>query len=65
MKDTTLTLSNMKAIHNAMGEIKHIDRSNYFNQYYEEVMARVQELTLIEIDLLDKELQELQKAKKS
>lgn len=37
----SLTLENLQAIKNAMEKIKVIDRSDYFNQYYGEILDRL------------------------
>jgi hypothetical protein len=41
--ETTLTMENLLAIFQAMDRIKPIDRSDYFNNYYQEVVGRLQE----------------------
>jgi len=41
MKKTTLTESNLVAIKNAMEKIDLIDRSEYFANYYKEVLSRL------------------------
>jgi hypothetical protein len=38
--NTTLTLENIDAIIQAMNKIKNIDRSEYFNNYYAELIER-------------------------
>jgi hypothetical protein len=38
--ETTLTLENIDAIIQAMNKIKKIDRSEYFNNYYAELIER-------------------------
>lgn len=38
----TLTLVNLLTIKQAMDKIKPIDRSDYFNQYYQEVIQRIE-----------------------
>jgi hypothetical protein len=38
--NTTLTLENIEAIIQAMNKIKRIDRSEYFNNYYAELIER-------------------------
>jgi hypothetical protein len=52
MKPTTLTLENLLAIFYAMVKIKPIDRSEYFNNYYSEIIERIidkeQDLYIIE-----------------
>jgi hypothetical protein len=52
MKPTTLTLENLLAIFYAMVKIKPIDRSEYFNNYYAEIIERIvdkeQDLYIIE-----------------
>jgi uncharacterized protein (DUF2236 family) len=40
---TTLTMENLLAIFQAMDRIKPIDRSDYFNDYYREIVSRLQE----------------------
>ena len=40
--ETTLTMENLLAIFQAMDRIKPIDRSDYFNNYYQEVVGRLQ-----------------------
>jgi uncharacterized protein (DUF2236 family) len=40
---TTLTMENLLAIFQAMDRIKPIDRSEYFNDYYREIVSRLQE----------------------
>ena len=47
MKPTTLTLENIEAIIQAMDKIKPIDRSEYFNNYYAEVVERRSDLLYI------------------
>jgi hypothetical protein len=39
--NTTLTLENIDAIIQAMDKIKLIDRSGYFNNYYDELKYRI------------------------
>ena len=41
--DTTLTMENLLAIFQAMDRIKPIDRSEYFNDYYREIVSRLSE----------------------
>ena len=41
--ETTLTMENLLAIFQAMDRIKPIDRSEYFNDYYREIVSRLQE----------------------
>ena len=41
--ETTLTMENLLAIFQAMDRIKPIDRSEYFNDYYREIVSRFQE----------------------
>ena len=41
--ETTLTMENLLAIFQAMDRIKPIDRSDYFNDYYREIVSRLQE----------------------
>jgi hypothetical protein len=52
MKPTTLTLENLLAIFYSMVKIKPIDRSEYFNNYYSEIIERIidkeQDLYIIE-----------------
>jgi hypothetical protein len=52
MKPTTLTLENLLTIFYAMVKIKPIDRSEYFNNYYAEIIERIidkeQDLYIIE-----------------
>jgi hypothetical protein len=45
--NTTLTLENIEAIIQAMDKIKPIDRSEYFNNYYAEVIERRSDLLYI------------------
>jgi hypothetical protein len=40
MKPTTLTLENIEAIIEAMDKIKPIDRSQCYNEYYDELLWR-------------------------
>lgn len=40
----TLNEENLLAIYNAMNKIKEIDRSQYFNQYLEEIKRRLNEI---------------------
>ena len=40
--ETTLTMENLLAIFQAMDRIKPIDRSDYFNDYYQEIISRLQ-----------------------
>jgi hypothetical protein len=40
--ETTLTMENLLAIFQAMDRIKPIDRSEYFNNYYQELISRLQ-----------------------
>ena len=37
----TITLENLRRIFNSMNEIKEIDRSDYFQSYYQEVVLRI------------------------
>ena len=53
--NTTLTLENIKAIIEAMDKIKPIDRSEYFNNYYGEVIERRSDLLYIKAYLEAKE----------
>jgi hypothetical protein len=41
--ETTLTMENLLAIFQAMDRIKPIDRSDYFNNYYQEIVRRLQD----------------------
>ncbi len=41
--ETSLTMENLLAIFQAMDRIKPIDRSDYFNNYYQELVSRLQE----------------------
>ena len=41
--ETTLTMENLLAIFQAMDRIKPIDRSDYFNDYYREIVSRLQD----------------------
>ena len=52
---TTLTLENIEAIIQAMNKIKNIDRSEYFNNYYAEVIERRSDLLYIKAYLEAKE----------
>lgn len=40
--ETSLTIENLLAIFQAMDRIKPIDRSDYFNNYYREIVERLQ-----------------------
>jgi hypothetical protein len=40
--ETTLTMENLLLIFQAMDRIKPIDRSEYFNNYYQELVSRLQ-----------------------
>jgi len=42
---TTLTLENLIEIYDAMVKIKPIDRSDFFNDYFDEVKDRINSLT--------------------
>jgi hypothetical protein len=53
--NTTLTLENIEAIIQAMNKIKPIDRSEYFNNYYGEVIERRADLLYIKAYLEAKE----------
>ena len=53
--NTTLTLENIDAIIQAMNKIKPIDRSEYFNNYYAEVIERRSDLLYIKAYLEAKE----------
>lgn len=39
--ETSLTVENIHAIIQAMNKIKHLDRSEYFNNYYAECHYRI------------------------
>ena len=41
--ETSLTIENLLAIFQAMDRIKPIDRSDYFNDYYQEIVSRLSE----------------------
>ena len=41
--ETSLTMENLLAIFQAMDRIKPIDRSDYFNDYYREIVSRLSE----------------------
>ena len=41
--ETTLTMENLLAIFQAMDRIKPADRSEYFNDYYREIVSRLSE----------------------
>ena len=41
--ETTLTMENLLAIFQAMDRIDPIDRSEYFNDYYQEIVSRLSE----------------------
>jgi len=41
--ETTLTIENLLAIFQAMSRIEPIDRSEYFNNYYHEIVRRIQD----------------------
>ncbi len=41
--DKSLKLHNLISVYRAMTNIKPIDRSDYFNQYYGEVIERLRE----------------------
>ena len=41
--ETSLTMENLLAIFQAMDRIKPIDRSEYFNDYYREIVSRLSE----------------------
>jgi hypothetical protein len=45
---TTLTLENLTAIYDSMSKIKESNRSNFFNQYFNEVENRIKEEKLLE-----------------
>lgn len=40
----SLTIENLEKIEEAMSKIKPIDRSEFFNNYYREVLERLKEL---------------------
>jgi hypothetical protein len=40
----TLTEENLKRIAEAMSKISSVDRSDYFNNYYREIIERIKEL---------------------
>ena len=40
--ETSLTMENLLAIFQAMDRIKPADRSDYFNDYYREIVERLQ-----------------------
>lgn len=42
---STLTIENLNEIYNAMIKIKPIDRSDFFNDYLDEVQIRINSLT--------------------
>lgn len=44
MINQSLTIENLTAIYNAMSKIKEIDRSDFFNQYYQEIKNRINEI---------------------
>jgi hypothetical protein len=48
MIETTLTLENLILIYDAMSKIKESNRSNFFNQYFNEVENRIKEEKLLE-----------------
>lgn len=48
MKETTLTIENLMDIYTAMNKIKEIDRSNFFNQYFNELEWRISALETLE-----------------
>lgn len=43
--NTTNTLENIEAIYQAMKKIKNIDKSQCFNEYFDEVITRRKDLT--------------------
>jgi hypothetical protein len=47
MSETTLTHENLVQIYAAMLQIKHIDRSTYFNRYFIEVQDRLKEIRFL------------------
>lgn len=44
----SLTLDNLKAIHEAMSKIREVDRSQYFKNYWYEIESRISELSKID-----------------
>ena len=48
MIETTLTLENLILIYDAMSKIKESNRSNFFNQYFNEVENRIKEEKLLQ-----------------
>jgi hypothetical protein len=55
MSDTTLTHDNLLAIYEAMLKIKRIDRSKYFDKYFNEVANRLEEIKFLYILIEDNE----------
>ena len=55
MKPTTLTLENINAIIQAMNKIRNIDKSEYFNNYYAELIERRADLIYLKAYLEAKE----------
>ena len=53
MSDTTLTHDNLLAIYEAMLKIKRIDRSKYFDKYFNEVANRLEEIKFLYILIED------------
>jgi hypothetical protein len=53
--NTTLTLENIEAIIQAMNKIKPIDRSQCYNEYYDELIGRRSDLLYIKAYLEAKE----------
>ena len=53
--ETTLTLENIDAIIQAMNKIKNIDRSEYFNNYYAEVIELRADLVYMKACVVAKE----------
>lgn len=45
---TTLTVENLLAIFQALDRIALIDRSDYFNNYYQEIVSRLQDESKIQ-----------------
>lgn len=43
-----MTIKTLEEIKNSMDKIKNIDRSEFFNQYYNEVTQRINELKDLE-----------------
>jgi hypothetical protein len=49
MIGATLTRENLEAIRSAMDAIEHIDQSDYFRQYYAEVLQRLADIDRAEL----------------